>query len=268
MSSILITQVARSTPFDNTGINYTSTDVQGALAELRAHPEFDNLSTASTVNGTLTLTSSSNGMQIITGTATGFSVVMPSALTLYSTAIGSTYYQIANTSTQSITVKDGSGATLFTLAANSMGFLWLQAQGSAAGTWIYTLSNFSNGNGPQLVTYNITSNTAFASSASVDTLITGMTVTPVSGTYSIWYNAQNTATGSGQQMDCTVYNGAAAVADSVRSNLSTSGTHIFQNSTQTSSQFNGTNAATIKVNPNGNSITVGARSMLMIRTGN
>jgi hypothetical protein len=118
-----------------------------------------------------------------------------------------------------------------------------------------------------IISYNIISSTTFSTSASVDTLITGMTVVPVAGTYSIWYNAANSSTGSGQQLDCTIYNGATAIADSLRSNLSTAGTHIFQNSTQTISQFNGTNACSVKVDANGNSMTIGFRSLLLIRTG-
>ena len=266
------TQVASSTPFDpTTGDGFIGTDVQSALQELRNYTIYDSDITATTLNGTLTLLSpiaggqangaTSQRLQILTGTATGYSVKLPSASTLSLSA----EYLITNTSSQTVTVEDGGGNILFVLSQSSIGTLILQANGSAAGTWIWYQTQLNTANG--IIVYNITSTTSFATSASVDTLITGMSVVPQAGTYSIWYNAANTGTGSGQQMDCTIYNGASAVADSVRFNLSTSGVHIFQNSTQTTSQFNGTNACSIKVNANGNSITVGVRSLLMIRTG-
>lgn len=258
-------QVASSVPFDNTGVNFTSTDVQAALAELRAHPEYDNRSQATVLNTAITLTAADVGLQILTGSATGASVVMPNATTLYSTAIGSIHYKIANTSSQPVTVKDGAGATLFTLSQNSMGDLYLQAQGSAGGTWLWyqTSLNFAAG----IISYNVVSNTNFSSSAAVDTLITGMTVVPQAGTYGVWVNYELTGTCAGQQVDNTLYNGASAIADSKRSNLSTSGAHIFSSSTQTIAQFNGTNACALYINPNGNSFTVGARSLLLIRLG-
>lgn len=259
------TQVASSTHFDETtshGFNTPlATDVQAALEHLRDHTIYISRTQATTAAGTLTLTSTDVNLQILTGTAVGYSVQLPSATTLTLTA----YYQIINTTTQSVAINDGSGSLLFNLIPNAIGNLFLQLNGTTAGTWIRQQieSNTFAGN----LTYNVISGTNFSSSANVDTLITGMTVTPSAGTYSIWYNAQNTGTGAGQQLDCTIYNGAAAITDSTRSNLSTSGTHIFQNSTQTSSQFNGTNTCTIKINPNGNNMTVGQRSMLLIRTG-
>ena len=270
MPGLLITQVASSVPFDNTtGDGYIGTDVQAALQELRNYTVYDSNTTATTLNGTLTISSPtaggdvalSKGLQYLTGTATGYSVVLPDATTLSLAA----FYQIMNTSTQPVTIKTSGGATLFTLSQASIGYLYLQTNGSAAGVWLWTQTGTGTGSG--IIVYNITSNTNFSSSANVDTLITGMSIVPQAGTYSIWYNAQNSGTGSGQQLDCTIYNGAAAVADSPRSNLSTSGTHIFENSTQTTSQFDGINAASVKVNPNGNSMTIGARSMLMLRTG-
>ena len=256
------TQVASSTPFDNaTGKGYVGSDVQTVLEELRDHTIYDSRTQATSAAGTLTLTSTDTNLQFLTGTAAGYSVVLPSATTLSLSA----FYQILNTSSQPVSIKDGGGNILFSLGQNSIGFLTLQTNGTAAGTWVWWQASTNTGSG--IIVYNVTSNTNFSTSASVDTLITGMSVVPQAGTYSIWYNAQNTGTGSGQELDCTVYNGAAAVADSPRSNLSTSGTHIFQNSTQTTSQFDGTNACSIKVNANGNSMTIGARSLLMIRTG-
>lgn len=259
------TQVASSTPFDETtGKGFqqpTATDTQSAIEHLRDHTIYDSRTQATSAAGTLTLTSADLNLQYLTGTAVGYSVKMPDATTLALAA----YYQIINTSSQNVTVKDGNNGTLFTLSQNSIGFLYLQLNGSAAGTWIWWQTSYNVASG--VVTYNVVSSVNFATSAAVDTLITGMTVTPQAGTYGIWYNAQNTGTGSGQQLDCTIYKGGSAITDSLRSNLSTSGTHIFQNSTMTIAQFDGTQACDIRVDANGNSMTIGQRSMLLIRLG-
>lgn len=256
------TQVASSTPFDNTtSKGYASTDVQAALEELRDHTVYDSQTQATTLNGTLTLTSANPNLQYTTGTATGYTVQLPNATTIPITS----HYQIVNTSSQNVQINDGSGANLFLLGQNSIGHAYLQLQGSAAGTWVWWQLSINVANG--IISYNIVSSTTFSSSANADTLITGMTVTPQAGTYAVWFNSEATGTGAGQQLDVTIYNNGSAVADSKRSNLSTSGTHIFQQSTQTISTFNGTGACEIRVNPNGNSMSVGARSMLLIRLG-
>ena len=259
------TQVASSTPFDNsTGKAFDSgvLDVQSALEHLRDHTIFDSQTTATTLNGTLTLTfPASTTAQFLTGTQTGFSVVMPDATTLTLSA----YYKIFNTSSQTVSVKDGGGNLLFTLSQQSIGFLSLQLNGTTAGTWVWwqVSTNVASG----IISYNITSTTNFSSSANADTLITGMSVVPQAGTYGIWVNYQLSGTGAGQQNDVTIYNGASAITDSKRSNLSTTGTHIFSSSTQTIAQFDGTNACSLRINPNGNNFTVGPRSLLMIRLG-
>lgn len=262
MPSAIITQVASSVPFDNTlNEGFVGTDVQTVLGELRDHTIYDSQTQATTTNGTLTLTSTNPNAQILTGSATGYSVQLPSATTLSLTA----YYQIFNQSSVPVTIKDGSGATLFVLGETSIGHVYLQLNGTTAGTWIYWQT--STDIVEDLPIYKITSTTAFATSASVDTLITGMTITPVAGTYAVWYSSTNTGTGSGQTLNSTVYQGASAIADSARQDASPSGTHIFSVQTLTTFQFNGTTACSIYVNANGNSITVNSRTMLLIRLG-
>ena len=254
--------VAKAVPFDNTtGKGYVGLEVQAALEEIRDHTIYISRTQTTTLNGTLTLVLADTTLQYVTGTATGYSVVLPDATTL---TIGQRYL-IENTSTQSINIKDGGGNLLFVLGQSSEAILTLQLNPNADGTWIGYQNLLGFGSG--VVTYNIVSSTNFSSSANVDTLITGMSVTPQAGTYGIWYNAQNSGTGSGQQLDCTIYAGAAAITDSIRSNLSTSGSHIFQNSTQTIHTFDGLTTCNIKVNPNGNNMTIGNRSLLMIRFG-
>lgn len=118
-----------------------------------------------------------------------------------------------------------------------------------------------------IVNYNVISSTNFSSSAAADTLITGMTVTPAAGTYAVFFNAENTAAGSGAALWVTVYKAGSAIADSLRKAASPAGTHEFSTSTQTIVQFNGSQTCDIRINPNGNSMTVNQRSLLLIRLG-
>jgi len=225
---------------------------------LRLSDLINSLTQATSLNGTLTLTKASARTIFITGSATGYSVKLPDATTLPL----NWPILIYNQSTQPVLVKDGSGATLFTLSQTSVGSASVQTNGSQAGTWV-TWQIFATG----IVSYNIVSSTNFTSSANAYTLITGMTVTPQSGTYAIWFNSANSATGSGQELDVAIYKGGSIVSDSQRGTLAPAGTHIFQLSTQTVSQFDGTQACEIRVQPNGNSMTIGNRSMLLIRMG-
>jgi len=234
--------------------------ISGASIPKRRIDQVTSLSTPFTGNSHSLLYQDTT-TYLITGSSTGQSIVLPDATNI---RIGYKV-DIYNQSSQPITLKDGGNNTLIVLSQTSYTQLMLQTNGTAAGSWLYNQVILSIAGG--LISYNVISNTDFSSSASVDTLITGMSVTPQSGTYSIWYNAQNTGSGSGQQLDCTIYSGASPITDSKRSNLSTSGGHIFQNSTQTIKSFNGSTACSIYINPNGNSMTVSQRSMLLIRLG-
>jgi hypothetical protein len=261
MSGPFTSPVAKAIPFDSTGLDWAAGDVQAALQELKSNPSWNQRSQATSLNGTLTLAFADSSLQFLTGTATGYSVVMPSALTLFLSA----FYQIINLSSQNVTIKDNSGATLFVLSQQSAGFLILQTQPNAAGTWVWWQLSTNAAQG--VASYQVSSATSFASSANTDTLVTGMTVTPQAGTYAVWYDGEATGSGSGQQLDVTVYKGGSAITDSKRSGLSTSGTHIFSTTTLAITQFNGTQACEIRVNPNGNSFTINQRSMLLIRLG-
>jgi hypothetical protein len=118
-----------------------------------------------------------------------------------------------------------------------------------------------------IANYNVVSSTAFATSANSDTIITGMTVTPLSGTYAIWYNAENTGSGSGQSLYVTIYKAGVAVSDSLRKSASPAGTHEFTTVTMTIAQFNGSQACDVRVNANATSVVINQKSLLMIRLG-
>jgi len=270
------TQVASSTPFDNSvGDGYLGTDVQSVLQELRDYTVYDSQTTASTLNGTLTLLSpvaggqdggngsTSTSLQFITGTATGFSVVMPDAITL---SVGA-HYKIDNLSTQSITVKDGSGATLFMLAPSSIGELTLQLNTPAAGAWVWwqTLLNVADG----IVSYNLTSSTTFTTSSTTDVVITGFTITPQEGTYAVWVNGQwIPQAGPGNTESVTIYNNGTAVTDSIRGISPVQSTDPSLMCTQTITTVNGSQAIDVRIkSSSGQSLQVTNRSLLLIRLG-
>lgn len=84
-----------------------------------------------TAAGTTTLTSASQTNQIFTGSSTQ-SVVLPDATTL---SLGRRF-RVENTSSGSVTLKDGGSNTLYTLVTSQAVEVVLSAAGSAAGTWV------------------------------------------------------------------------------------------------------------------------------------
>lgn len=254
------TNVARSTPFDATVTNHAGTNVQDVLDEHQTQKVWQSSTTATTLNGTLTLTASSNSLQFLTGTATGYSVVLPDATALF---VGRKF-EISNQSSQGVTVKTSGGATLLSLGQTSIGYLALQTNGTAAGVW--TSWQVFNNTASGIVNYNVISTTTFTTSSATDVQVTGFTVTPTAGTYAVFLNSNASTTGAGSDNTCTIYNGASAVADSVRTMVGPSGTHAFIMTSQTISQFNGTNAATVYCKTTG-TFTLLGRSLLLIRLG-
>lgn len=118
-----------------------------------------------------------------------------------------------------------------------------------------------------IVNYNIISSISFASSANADTVITGMTITPATGTYAVFFNSENVGSGAGQSLFTTIYKSGSAITDSLRKSASPAGLHEFTCTTQTIAQFNGSQACDVRINPNAISVTVNQRSLLLIRLG-
>jgi len=265
------TQVASSTPFDNTqGNGYVGSDVQSVLQELRGYTIYDVNSTATTTNGTLQLvapvagggTGTAKTLQILTGSATGYSVELPSALGLTDGQL----YIIANTTAVTVTIKDGSGATLFTLSQNSIGYLYLRAGGSAAGTWLY-YQVLSGGTATGIISYNLTSSTTFTTTSNTEVVITGFTLTPEAGTYGVWASAAMQSTASGSTLSGAIYKTGVQVADSERTSRVAAANANIVFSTQSIVQFNGTDTCDMRVSTTSATMTVAQRSLLMIRLG-
>lgn len=86
------------------------------------------------LGGTATLTPTSTVIQYVTGTATGYSVQLTSALSV----TAGFWTVVFNNSSQSINIKDGSGATLIVLHPQGAAECKLMVAGSVAGTWLIT----------------------------------------------------------------------------------------------------------------------------------
>lgn len=259
-----ISQVASEIPFDNTtGRGFTSEDCQTTIEEIRDHTVYTSSSTAISAAGTLSLTSSSNNLQYLTGSGAGYSVVLPNATTI---PVGS-LYQIINTTNETVDIKDGSSALLFTLSQNSIGYLYLQLNGTSAGTWVYfqvLASSTSSG----IINYNITSTTPFTTSSTTDVVITGFTVTPQAGTYCVWYNASVFYTTTPIAHYWSIYKGGSKVADSARQQDTAHSNQTMVDSTMAVISCNGSAAVDVRVRRGtSGALTVNARTLILIRLG-
>lgn len=110
-----------------------------------------------TAASTLSLTVSSEFLTVFTGSTAGQVIQLPDATTL-SNGWG---YVIHNGSTVQVTVKDGSGATLFLLNPSIRVVFYLQSNSSSAGVWIRSLlqSSVFSGVEPIPCSYGASANT-------------------------------------------------------------------------------------------------------------
>lgn len=219
-------------------------------------------STATTLNGNLNLSATSNYIQFVTGTATGFSVVLPNATTV-SPGIK---FDIYNTSSQSITLKDNTGAVITTISQNSIAYVILQTNGTQAGGWLSWQVYVGVASG--IVNYKITSTTAFTTSSTTDVVITGFTVTPVAGTYAIWYNASIFYTTTPIAHYWSVYGGGSQITDSARQQDTAHSNQTMVDTTMTTFLANGSQAIDVRVRRGtSGALTVNARTLILIRLG-
>jgi hypothetical protein len=104
--------------------------VRDANANVQINNIVENLTATPTSAGTLTLTSASSGVQQFTGSTT-HTMVMPNATTL---SVG-TNYQVMNRSSGAVAVQANGGGLLQSMAGNSILFMFLTNNSTAAGIW-------------------------------------------------------------------------------------------------------------------------------------
>jgi hypothetical protein len=212
--------------------------------------------------GSLTLTPNGNAAQVLYGSGAGFSVSMPDASQL---VVGEKY-EIYNTTMNTVLFKDYTGTTLFTLAQNSVAYLYLAADTTQAGTWIcwqVLISSVATG----IINYNIASTTPFATNSNTYVAISSFTLTPQAGTYGVWFNASAQCSTGNASTSMALYKAGTVIADSVRDgNSGGSGVPLTIGS-QSIVTFTGSEAIDVRVRTTGGTYTINQRSLLLIRLG-
>jgi len=222
------------------------------------------LFTLTSLNGTLSLDTTSPESHVLTGTSSGFKVVLPDARALTSGRI----FTIYNMSSQNVGVYTNNNALLFTLVATAASPFFLRDNSTQAGTWIgwQVFDNSSSG----IVNYKVTSLTPFSTSqrGPGDDVITGFTVTPVSGTYAAWYNARVYYTTTPKAHYWSIYKGGSKITDSERRQDTAHSNQFMVDHTMTTSQLDGSQAIDIRCRcDNTGILTVYDRTLSLFRLG-
>lgn len=218
-------------------------------------------STSVTTNGTLTLNAASNSLQFLTGIATGFSVVLPSSVTVSQ----GQYFEIYNTTTSPVTIKKNSGTVLAVLNANSVIKITAQTTNVVDGDWLTWSLEVQVASG--ITNYTIAATAAFATSSTTDVQVTGFTLTPMAGTYAIWYNASCTSVSNNSMNYTTLYKDGVAIAGTERVAQSVASNFTFQMTAQGTASFTGAEQLRVYTRVTTGTFTTNARSLVMIRLG-
>lgn len=222
-------------------------------------------STASTLNGTLVLTSTSNYENFITGSASGFKVRLPNATTL----ANGWKFEIWNASSVPITLTYNDTTTVLPIPASSVLIATLQSNATTNGTWLIWRAFTGTASG--ILNYAISSAESFAlSSGTADVLIGGttpMSITPVPGTYAVWYHGSISITGNNTNVRTVLYMGGAIWADSLRTIRSSVSTFVTIHSTMGIVPVDGTQIIEARVARDSNNLTITGRSLILMRLG-
>jgi hypothetical protein len=218
--------------------------------------------TATTLNGTLTLTSTSNYEVILTGTATGYSVVLPNATTL----TNGWKYEIYNTSSQPVNIKDSSGTILAVISQTSLGSATLQYNTTPAGVWLLAQQYY--GAADSVVNYNITDSVLFSTTSLTDVGITNFNVTPAQGKYAVWYNGAAFSNKNNILYNCSIYRAGVQIAETERSFLGISSSYQAIQSTMGIVNFDGTQLCDVRVSAGSGTLQITNRGLILIRLGN
>jgi len=235
------------------------TDVQKALDELR-FTRVSKLTMTATSASTLSLTIDNTTFHSCTGSTSGFSYQLPDATTL---SVGREF-EIYNEASVSVGIKNGSGTTLFTLNPNDLARLVLTSDGSVAGVWIQTVISAS---ATGILSYSVGSDTLFSTSSTTDVVITGMTVTPVSGRYQCLYSSDIIITSNNRISQVVFYADGVAVERSRRRAQGTGSNYRASHNMVSEITVNGSQAIDVRVNIDSGSVDINQRRMILARLG-
>lgn len=132
MAGPVVTQVARSVPFDNDNNAYPSSDtsVQDALESV---PLRMYVSDQATSNSNLALTKNSPYVLIFTGSVSGQIITLPDATTLKAPGFR---YEIWNISSTNISIKDFVGGAIDVIHPNTRAWILLRDKSTPQGVWL------------------------------------------------------------------------------------------------------------------------------------
>ena len=217
--------------------------------------------TATTTSGTLTLTNTSTSLHFLTGSATGFSVVLPDATTLQN----GTVYRFYNRSSASVAIRKSDNSLQFTLSADSFVEIVLQDNSTSVG--LYATLSLEVGQASGIVNFTNESQTDFVTTSDINVQITGSNITPISGKYLAVYDSSNSSTTNNALNYVSLYKDSTQVAGTERVARATASNFVFLLTTQGVVSLNGTEVISVYVRTSTGTLTVGARSLVLIRLG-
>ena len=94
-----------------------------------------------------------------------------------------------------------------------------------------------------------------------------MSVTPVAGTYAIWYNGSIVITGNNTIVRTSIYKAGSIWTDSLRTIESSVSTFNTEHSTVAVIQVTGSELIEARVARSANTLTITGRSLILIRLG-
>lgn len=238
------------------GINTT----KDALINLREQRITKFVATDTGVVSSLIVTNTSNTLNQAVGTGSGFFFRLPDATTL----ILGQEYEFANSSSNPVTVQTADGTTLLTLNVGDIVRHIMVDNSTTEGEWV---TQVSSGTATGIESYSVGSSTTFSTTSSSDVLITGLSVTPVSGRYGLWFSADIEISQNNRLAQCVTYVGGVAVERTRRQVQGVSSN--FQASMQTVAEIevNGTQTVDMRVNISSGGLDVNPRRLLLIRLG-
>ena len=251
---------ADAVEFDNVGKKFNSIYVQAALEEIRSETVYEIDELITSLNGTHQITVTNSYIHAVQGTATGYSVHLPDATLLF---LGRRF-EVINNSSETILLKDNAGTILRELISDETAIVTLETNASPAGEWIITTVS---GSAKGILSYVVTSNTPFITSSAVEVLITGFAVTPVSGRYSIAYSGDITISSNNRSASCSVYTDGIQNTNTTRTVQGVGSGFRAGQATLGEITVNGSQAVDIRVSITSSNLTVGQRSIILIRLG-
>lgn len=260
VSKFKVGPVAESIPFDNDGIKFNSENLQDVAEELRGNTVLSIENLTSTLNGNHDILANDSNLHVVSGTATGYSVTLPNATTLFK----GRRFEILNTNIETVEVKDNGGNVLATLITDDNITLTLEDTITSNGNWITTVVTTA---ATGIISYVVETDTMFMTSSSTDVLITGFTVTPVTGRYAVWFSSDIDISQNNRLADCTIYSDGVASADTKRTVQGVSSN--FNSNFQTLGEVivNGSQMVDVRVAITAGNLTINGRTLLLIRLG-